>query len=276
MLASLVLFTINSLLIKYMGSNAGISPWIALAVRSAMGLAVLALFFNRTGQVHFRNAATRRWLVYRGVFGLIGTVAYYFTIPTLGAGKATLISSTYVVIAALLAVWVVGEKLRLVTLAGILLAGVGLYFLLGLSYDQIATVSWYELLSVLGAIFAAASVVVIRRLTRTENSPTIFASQCIFVFGASLPFAIWSYDGLSPLDIMVLLAAGCFATFGQLAMTEGFRHLTVATGGAFQMTVPVLISIGSIFFFGEVFQPIQLFGAALILIGCYGAIALRP
>ena len=59
------------------------------------------------------------------------------------------------------------------------------------------------------------------------------------------------------------------ATFGQLAMTEGFRFLAVAAGGAFQNTVPVLTTLGGIFFFAEPFSTMQSLGAVLVLWGSF-------
>ncbi len=58
-------------------------------------------------------------------------------------------------------------------------------------------------------------------------------------------------------------------------MTEGFRHLTVSVGGAFQICVPVVIALGSVLLFNEPFFAIQIVGAALILAGCYWVMILR-
>ena len=75
--------------------------------------------------------------------------------------------------------------------------------------------------------------------------------------------------------MLVLVVAGTVATIGQLAMTEGFRHLTVAVGGAFQICVPVVIAIGGVLLFQEDFTANQIIGGVLILIGCYWVTAIR-
>ena len=48
-------------------------------------------------------------------------------------------------------------------------------------------------------------------------------------------------------------------------MTEGFRFLSVAAGGAFQNTVPVIITLCSISLFAEPFSTPQAIGAVLVL-----------
>jgi drug/metabolite transporter (DMT)-like permease len=66
-------------------------------------------------------------------------------------------------------------------------------------------------------------------------------------------------------EAIAALAAG----FGQLAMTEGFRFLSVTAGSAFQMTLPLIISLGGVVFFAEHFTALQIVGGVLILAGSY-------
>ncbi len=275
MLLSIVFFSANSLTLKYL-SQSNISPWVALLFRASVGMVVVATVFRADKGVDFKRAMTDRMLASRGLLGILGTVAYYFTIPALGPGKATLISNTYVVLAALMAAWYLRESLSGGKLAGNGLAIVGLMLLVA-SPSQLVHFGWYEALAVVGALAAAGTVIVIRELTRTESTAMIYTSQCIYVLIGSLPFALlelWK----QPVDvsgIIVLILAGTAATVGQLAMTEGFRHLTVAVGGAFQICVPVVIAIGGILLFHEQFTGSQAIGAALILAGCYWVTAIR-
>ena len=272
MVASVLCFTINVLLLKHLSAHAEISPWVFLSFRAIVGIAMICTIFGRSGAVNFRRAATGRLLVIRGMFGVLGTAAYYFTIAPLGPGKATLISNTYVVIGAVLAVWILKERLTAMKLFGNAVALIGLAMLIGLSPREFSIVTGYTLLALFGAFMAAATVIVIRQLTRTESSATIYASQCIFVLLASIIPAIAHWTAISPLDFGLLLLASACASSGQLAMTDGFRHLTVAVGGAFQILLPVLIATGGVVFFSESFTSIQVVGASLILAGCYGAV----
>jgi drug/metabolite transporter (DMT)-like permease len=270
--ASVLCFTANALLLKYLSSSADVSAWVSLAYRAVVGLVIIRVVFGRSGSVDFRRAATSRMLIARGMIGVLGTAAYYFTIPPLGPGKATLISNTFVVISALMAVWFLKEKLTGPKLVGNLIAIVGLAMLIGVSPNELAVVSGYELLALFGAIAGAIAVLIIRQLTLTETSATIYASQCFFVLLVSLIPAIVVWPSLSLHQFGLLLLASTCASFGQLAMTDGFRHLTVAVGGTFQILVPVLIAIGGVTMFSETFTTTQILGAVLILVGCYAAV----
>lgn len=271
MLGSLVGFTCMALLVKHLGSTRGVSAWWALLFRALVGLTVVWLIYGRRNQVSFRRAATGGMLVSRGVMGALGTAAYYFTLPTLGAGKATLIGNTWVIWAALLAVPMLGEKLTARKLAGMLLAICGIALMTGLQTGDFSQVGKNEIIAIGGALVAAGVVVVIRQLTRTESSGTIFASQCIYTGLFALPFCFGvPLPGL--LDIGLLVLAGLMAFWGQIGMTEGFRYLPVSIGGAFQILLPLCITLCGWLLFDEAFSIIQSAGAALILTGCYGVV----
>ena len=122
-----------------------------------------------------------------------------------------------------------------------------------------------------GALVAACVVVVIRQLTRTETSGTIFASQCLYAALLALPFCLYlPLPGTA--DIGLLTLAAVLAAVGQIGMTEGFRFLPVSVGGAFQMLLPLLITAGGCLLFAETFSLMQSLGAGLILAGCHGVV----
>jgi drug/metabolite transporter (DMT)-like permease len=268
MMVSLASFTTNAMLLKYVGAVRGVSAWWALLFRAVVGVAVVWAWFTPRGQVDFKRAAFSRLLISRGVLGALGTAAYYLTLPPLGAGKATLIGNTWVIWAAIMAVPLLGEHLTPRKIMGTLLALGGIVLLTGLQSGDLGQFGPYEAIALGGAFIAAGTVVVIRQLTRTETSATIFASQCIYTVLLALPFAL-----LAPapgwMDIWVLTAAAVVAAAGQLAMTEGFRFLAVSAGGAFQVLLPISITFGSVTLFGEAFSLPQAFGAALTLAGSY-------
>lgn len=279
---SLFCFTGNALLLRYLGATHGVSPWVALLFRAVVGFALVCVVFPVRGTagtaatrsaVDVRRAATSRMLVSRGILGAFGTAAYYVTLPILGAGKATLIGNTWVIWSALMAVFMLKEHLGARQIAGIVIAIGGLALLTGTDHPaagQAHTV--HEIIAIGGALIAAGTVVVIRQLTRTESSATIFASQCIYTALLSLPCVIADGLDISFMQAALLSVAALAAGVGQLAMTEGFRHLPVSTGGAFQVALPLCITLASVALFGESFTLPQAAGAALIILGGYQAI----
>lgn len=273
MLVSLTCFTGNALLLKVLASIRHADPWMALSFRAALGLLITIVLFAPAGSLKLRRSFQSWLLASRGVLGALGTAAYYITIGPLGAGKATLIGNTWTVFAAIMAAFVLHERLGWVKLGGIALAIAGLALLTGMTPGTLAVFGKHETIALTGAVLAATVVVVIRQLTRTETSATIFASQCVYGLLLGVPIALANFTSLGWIDVGLLAAAAVCATFGQLAMTEGFRFLSVAAGGAFQVLVPVIITLSSISLFAEPFSTPQAIGAVLVLWGSFQTVA---
>lgn len=267
MVASLTCFTANAMLLKHFSAS-HIDAWVSMTFRFGIGLFVTWIIFVP----NIRRSFTSWLLASRGVLGGLGTAAYYKSIGPLGVGKATLIGNTWTIFAAIIAVFALKEKLTLNRFIGIALALTGLALLMEIQHAGFGVDLQWELISLGGAILAAAVVVVIRQLTRTDNSATIFASQCVYGLLIAAPFAAAQVTVLSWADVGLLTLAALCASAGQLAMTEGFRYLTVAAGGAFQVMVPLIISLGGVVFFDEHFTLFQMCGAALILGGSFVAV----
>lgn len=275
MLVSLVAFTSNSLLIKSFASQRSIDPWVSMSFRFGIGLLATAILFSRSGSMKLGRSFQSWLLASRGIMGGLGTAAYYSTVGPLGVGKATLIGNTWCVFAAIMAVFILHEKLSYAKLLGIVAALFGLGLLTGLETGTLTAIGHWEIVSLVGAVLAAAVVVVIRQLTATETSATIYASQCIYGLLLALPFSLPHYASLGAADVALLCFAALCATLGQLAMTEGFRFLTVAAGGGFQLALPVVISLASMMIFEEHFTGVQVIGALLILFGSFQAVTGR-
>jgi drug/metabolite transporter (DMT)-like permease len=208
----------------------------------------------------------RRKLVERGIVGALGIYATYLSVVKLGAGRATFINNSYVLWGALLAAWMLREKLRPSVLIGgvAALAGIGL---LTNVFAADAHPGVYDLLAVVAALLSAWVVVTIRQLHATEHTSTIFAAQCAYALLICGVPAGLTYAPLSATGWGLMFVAGATAGVGQLAMTRAFRDLPVAEGSLIQMLVPLGIALGGMVFFGEHFAPHEAIGAALILGG---------
>ncbi len=264
MLLSAAGFTANVLLVRSLGAMNSANIWLVSCSRFILGLGMIAAVYwreFRPGHL-YRN----RKLVERGVIGGIGVYLTYLCVVKLGAGRATFINNTYVIWGALLAAWVLREKLRASVIVGSVAALAGLGLLTNV-LSASAAPNLYDGLAVVAALLSAYVVVTIRQLHDTEHTSTIFAAQCAYgLIICSVP-AVLTYQPLSASAWAVMLVAGVTAGTGQLTMTRAFRDLPVAEGSLIQMLVPLGIALGGFTFFHEHFTGQELAGAALILGG---------
>lgn len=271
MLLSVAAFTANVLLVRALDNLHFANIWLVSCARFVVGLGVVAVVYRREWQP--LNLVRNPRLIERGLLGGLGVYLTYLCVVKLGAGRATFINNTYVIWGALLAAWVLHEKLRPALLSGGLCALAGLALLTNVLGGGAAP-GLYDWLAVLSAFVSAWVVVTIRQLHATEHSSTIFAAQCVYgLVLCGIP-AFLQLQPISGLGLMVTALASITAAVGQLSMTRAFRDLSVAEGSLLQMLVPVGIAAGGVVFFRERFTLHELAGAALIL-GGSAFIALR-
>lgn len=263
---SVIAFTVNTLLLKKIGQDGSIPPDVPLLFRAIVGAIVVLAFFQGKRPVRITPIFTDRSLILRGVTGLLGTAAYYWTVPSLGAGKATLICNTYVVFASVFAMVSLGEKLSLSRALWLGTAIAGIAMLVGLNGSGARfSVGWHELIALFGAVMAAWSVVLVRRLSADYSIGTIYLAQCLWILGPVAILAIPSLSAISGPEWILLLLAASAAGVGQLAMNEGYRCLDVTTGASLQTLWPVATTLGGWLLFDESFGALQWLGAGMIL-----------
>lgn len=264
MLLSAASFTANVLLVRALDNLHFANIWLVSCARFIVGLGVVAVVYRREWQP--LNLVRNPRLIERGLLGGVGVYLTYLCVVKLGAGRATFINNTYVIWGALLAAWVLREKLR----PSLLVGGVGALTGLALLTNVLGGGSapgLYDGLAVLSALVSAWVVVTIRQLHASEHSSTIFAAQCLYgLLICGIP-ALLQLQPISGLGLAVTAIASVTAAVGQLAMTRAFRDLSVAEGSLLQMLVPVGIAVGGVVFFHERFTMHELVGAALILGG---------
>lgn len=267
MLVSVSAFTGNSLLLRYLsGETRGIAPEVPLLFRALVGMVLVAFLFRGRRPTRVKPVFRERLLILRGILGLLGTAAYYYTVPTLGAGMATLICNTYVIFASLIAVLALGERLTVTRFLWLASACVGIVLLLGPNAEaEDFRFGFYEAVALVGAIIAAWTVVLIRQLVADHSIGTIYLAQCVWIALPLLFLAGPQLIGLTGFEIGLLILAAVFAGCGQLAMNEGYRCLPVSTGAPLQMLWPVTTTAGGWLLFHERLGWPQFVGAALIL-----------
>ena len=265
MLLSVVCFTSNVLLIRALGTIESVSVWLISSVRFLVGLALVAIVFWNEWRP--RQLVQDRKLIERGVIGGLSVYGYYLTVVVLGAGRATFINNTYVVIGAFMAVIWLGEKLRLVLLLGGIVSLGGLALLTDV-FGSAGGPGLYDLLAVAVAASSAWVVITIRQLHAAgTHTATIFSAQCFYGLVLCLIPACVGFAGPTPEAWMLMILAGIFAGVGQIAMTRAFGELTVGGGSLLLMLVPVGVACGGVIFFGEHFLLFEWIGAILIILG---------
>jgi drug/metabolite transporter (DMT)-like permease len=269
--SSCVLFAVAGCIVKqcsYMGAGR------VAFFRFAIGLGIIAAgaIFG-VFRLRFNDG---KLLFLRGLIGGAAVYIGFIAIGKLGLGKGVVLIYSYPVFAGVFGAIFLKERLRLVNFVSIALAFGGIYLL---SSDngggEFLVFGRYELLTVFGAMLSAIAVTLIRKLHDTDESVSIFFSQCaIGMWVALLPMS-GSGGAIGTVGLLMLVAIGVFSTGGQLLMTEGFRYLPVRTGSLFCMLDPVLAFVAGVVIFGEPLVLRSVVGAGLVVGACVVVLAGR-
>jgi drug/metabolite transporter (DMT)-like permease len=221
----------------------------------------------------------RRLLLMRGFAGFMGLSCYFYAINHLPLADATVIQFCNPMLAALIAVFALGEPLRgadilatILSMAGVVLVAQPTFlFAEGAALDPVAVV-----IGIVGAIFSAVSYVVIRRLGATDHHLVVVFYFPLVTGPASLP--LLAVEGVvlpQGVEWLYLLGIGVAAQLGQIEITQGFKLETAGRASSITYLQIVLAYSWGILLFGEYPNALSILGAALVVLGVF-SVTRRP
>jgi len=221
----------------------------------------------------------KKLLLLRGFAGFMGLSCYFYAINHLPLADATVIQFCNPMLAALLAVFALGEPLRGADVVATLLSMVGVVlvaqptflFSSGAALDPVAVV-----IGMVGAVFSAVAYVVIRRLGATEHHMVVVFYFPLVTGPASLP--LLAAEGIvvpQGVEWLLLLGIGVAAQLGQIEITQGFKLETAGRASAVTYIQIVLAYTWGILLFGEYPNMLSVLGAVLVVLGVF-SVTRRP
>lgn len=209
-------------------------------------------------------------LIARGTVGAFALMFVYYAVTTLPLAEATVLQYLHPVFTAILALFFLKETIQRSTITCIIISLVGLFIIIqpNLQLDSGIQYPWISIgAGILGAFGSAVAYIIIKKLTKTDDSSVI-----IFYFPmVALPISIimlgsdFVVPSLAATGLLVLV--GIFTQVGQVGLTKALNSADASKATAYSY-VQVLFSvfIGWVYF-SEVPIITTIIGGSLILIG---------
>ncbi|EOA6594268.1 DMT family transporter [Vibrio vulnificus] len=267
MILSALGFALMSASVKYVSVH-GIPLFEIVAARALVSLIISYLDVKRKGISVWGN--NKRWLFARGAVGTLALMCVYYAVTALPLAEATILQYVHPVFTALLAVLFLKERVQPATLACIALCLLGVFTMVYPSFDA-SGVGELPMLSVgialLGAFGSSIAYVIVRKLSRTEDSSVI-----IFYFPlVALPVsAMLIGDDFVLPDItliLILILVGIFTQIGQFGLTKAMQTQTAGNASAYSYVQIVFSALLGVVLFNEVPSIWTLLGGSLIVTG---------
>jgi drug/metabolite transporter (DMT)-like permease len=254
-----VLFTVTAIFISLLSSkfDGYFTSFCRFLVGTALGFGQLALT-----KKPFRIVKVKPWLG-RGIFGAIGMVLYYVAIALGSPGRASLLNNTYPIFVAIIAIFIMRDKVKHLTVIGLLLSffGVALVLWDGAKVSFIA-----DIIGLCSGVVAAVSYHFNKKASQTEDPIVIYLGVCLVGLAATA-FSVPQALKLDWLSAFLLLLAGAGGYFAQIAITIGLRDIDTTEGSVHTFVKIPLTVIAGWLFLSDPITSRFILGTALLLVG---------
>lgn len=267
MLISALGFSLMAACVKEV-SGLGIPVLEIVAVRSIVSAIISYADIKRKKIPLFGH--NKPLLVARGTVGTFALVCVYYAVITLPLAEATVLQYLHPVFTAVLALFFLKEIIQRSTVLCIIISLLGLFVIIqpNLQIDNGVHYPWFSIAAgVLGAFGSAVAYVIVKKLTKTDDSSVI-----IFYFPlVALPISIimlgddFVMPSLTALGILILV--GIFTQVGQVGLTKAL-HCADANKATAYAYIQVLFSVFIGWaYFSEVPVLTTVVGGGLIMVG---------
>lgn len=262
-------FAATAIVISVLSSQ--YSGWFTTFARFFIGtiLGISQLAITKTP---FTVVRFKPWIG-RGIFGSLGMTLYYLSISLGTPGRASLFNNSFPIFVAVIALVFLHESVRKTTIAGIIMAFVGVAFVL---WDGSGINLTADLVGVASGFLAGISYHFNKRASQTEHPIVIYLGVC-FVGLLFTAFSIRQGESLTLPSLALLLIAGLGAYAAQITITIGLRDIPTTEGSVHTFVkIPLTVIAGAIFLDNPI-TPRFIIGTALLFVGLFlNQLVLRP
>lgn len=238
--------------------------------RSAFALLPILVFLALRGEFP-RGLATRRPVdhLLRSGLGAAAMFASFAALVYLPVAEATLLAQLTPVLMALGGVLLLGENFSLCRAAamGLALVGVAVLVVPGLEAGAVGGRLPGYMLGMLAALFSAASLLTVRRMSRTESPGAIAFYFVLITTLAGLATFPLGWAPLTGTELGLLILSGLFGGAAHIAMTLALRYAEASRLAPFEYVVLIWPVLADLLIFGVPISSGFLLALPLVLGG---------
>ena len=258
--------SINDIIYKNLTMNFPV--WEAVFFRAFSGSIISLYLVYHSGINSIKTKKPVRHFV--RAFSAVGCVVLYiFGIKYLLLSENIAIAHSAPIIAALLAVPILGEKIGMHRILAITIGFVGVLVIIKPGTDLFQLKS---LLPIGSALFMASVYLTTRSLMNTESSTSIVFYYSFALLFTSLIFFPSDFVIPDTFNLILALSLGIMGSMGHYFMSQAARHADVAVTSPFEYSSFIFVGLMGYFFFYEIPSNSVILGGILIIIsGVYVA-----
>ena len=268
LLMTLGMFSLSVNDIIYKNLTMNFPVWEAVFFRAFSGSIISLYLVYHSGIDSIKTKKPVRHFV--RAFSAVGCVVLYiFGIKYLLLSENIAVAHSAPIIAALLAVPILGEKIGLHRILAIIIGFIGVLVIVKPGTDLFQLKS---LIPIGSALFMASVYLSTRSLMNTESSTSIVFYYSFALLLTSLIFFPSDFVIPDTFNLVLALSLGIMGSMGHYFMSQAARHADVAVTSPFEYTSFIFVGIMGFLFFYEIPSKSVVIGGILIIIsGVYVA-----
>lgn len=231
LVSSIVLFSIMTVLVKWLGAIYGVV--IVFFSRAFFALLPVLPLMMRHGLLNAMRTSRAGTHTFRCFVGVVGMALNFYALTVLPLADVVAIGFTVPMFSTALSIPILGEVVRLRRWTAVVVGFIGVLLIVRPGFGGSSVLSLFPLGA---ALCNALALIWVRKLTRTERSETIvfyFMASSAVIGGMLLPFA-WRPPTL--VDLLLLAVMGLLGGIAQVMHTTAFRSAPVALLAPFEYT----------------------------------------
>lgn len=260
MILGMFCLSVNDVNVK--GLNNYFPVWEVIFFRAISGLIISFILIGYFGVNKIKTKKPVRHFI--RAFSAVGCVVFYFFgLKYLFLSENVAIVHSAPILAAVLAVPILGEKLGIKRSTAIFLGFIGVIIIVKPGSNLFQLVS---LLPFISAIFMASVYLSTRSLMNTESSVAIIFYYSLSLFVTSLFFFPKDFVLPSLVQLIFLMSLGIVGSLGHFFLSQAAKFADVVVIAPFEYSSFVFVGIMGYYFYDEVPGISIILGVLLIII----------
>lgn len=270
MLFASFLFALTMVFAKLLSDSMGsveVTFW-----RNAIGLILIGAFILKKP---IQNTGGKPLtLVFRGVVGTIALLAFFYTVGATSLSNAIVYAKTEPIFTAILAFFVLGEKLKPNAIIAVLIGFIGVAMLSGME------MGYLHIMGILCGFLSALAYTSVRSLKAYYDERTVVLSFMIagviipailmvasnYITSEIFAFALSAFVFPAGVDWVWIVLMGVAAAYGQIYMTRAYFYAKAGIVSTVSYSVVLFATLFGILL-GDVFPtPIVIGGGVMIIL----------
>ncbi|HCT65577.1 MAG TPA: EamA family transporter [Lachnospiraceae bacterium] len=219
--------------------------------RNAIAFWIALFILIRTEEKFKFNAKNLPFLISRSIFGTVGIICNFYAVDHLLLSDASMLNKLSPFFAVLASFFILKERVSFVQIISIIIAFIGSLFIIKPSFWAFSS-SYPALIGLLGGACAGISYTFVRYLgNRGEQGAFIVMFFSGFSCLSVLPFFIFDFHPMTPIQVFYLLMAGISASGGQFAITNAYFNAPAKEISIFDYTQVIFAALLGLVLFAQ-------------------------